>query len=338
MLIAPGIQLTYPPVLKYMEETNKVIVGLERPRFLLMCAFAGRGHILARAKPGKAKSLLMKTSARVIGDAKIGRLQMTADLKPSAITGYTVETAQGKTTRSSPLRGINLMLVDEFDRANPQTQSAFLEGMAEAQYTVDGETVRLEKIFQVMAVINGTESEGTFPVSNAASDRFMFFIDWPPLTRAQLEAVNANENLEGEHPEDAVRGVLTLADLEQMRADTKQMRARCSEAIRHYVSGLAASVDPDYDEYRRVMRSNGKPFADLVSWGGCDRLNQSLLRAAAAVAVFTGSPCIEPHHVRFVFPDAARPHFKMSPRASFGENKETQASFIERILATVPEP
>lgn len=337
MEIAPGIQLTYPPVLKYMQETNKVIVGLERARFLLMCAFAARGHILAKAKPGKAKSLLIKASSRAIGGATIGRLQMSADLKPSAITGYTVETAHGKMTRPSPLKGLNLLLVDEFDRANPQTQSAFLEGMAEAQFTIDGETTRLENIFQLMAVINGTESEGTFPVSNAASDRFMFFIDWQKLTRAQLEAVNANENLERQHPEDAIDPALTLTELEMMRGETRAMRARASAAIRHYVSGLAASIDPDYDEFHMVQRRGGGSFAGLVSWGGCDRLNQNLLRAAAAVAVFTGSRCIEPHHVRFIFPDAARPHFKMSPKASFGKDRETQESFIERILATVSE-
>jgi MoxR-like ATPase len=337
MQIAPGIELTYEPVLRYMAETDRVIVGLHRPRLLLMCAFAARGHILAKAKPGKAKSLLMKTSARVISGVKTGRLQMTADLKPSAITGYTVETAHGKSFRQSPLQGLNIVLVDEFDNANPQTQRAFLEAMAEAQYTVDGVTTKMEEIFQVMAVINGTESEGTFPISNAASDRFMFFIDWQKLSREELEAVNANENLEDDHPELVIKPVLSLADLEQMRHDTRAMRARCSPAILRYISGLAASVDPDYEEFHAVQRKNGETFADLISWGGADRLNQNLLRASAAVAVFTGSSCIEPHHVRYIFADAACPHFKMSAKAGYGQNRETQGSFIERVLATVRE-
>lgn len=337
MLIAPGIDLKYEPVLRYMAETSKIIVGLERPRFLLMCGYAAHGHILAKAKPGKAKSLLMKTSARTIAGVKAGRLQMTADLKPSAITGYSVETVHGKEIRPSPLKGLNFLLVDEFDNANPPTQRAFLEGMAEAQYTVDGVTTLLEEIFQVMAVINGTESEGTFPIGNAASDRFMFFIDWQKLTREQLEAVNANENLEQDHPEGVIEAVLTLADLQQMRHETKLMRSRCSDAIRRYVSELAASIDPDYDEFHRVLSANGKSFADLISWGGADRLNQSLLRASAAVAVFTGSACIEPHHVRFIFPDAARPHFKMSGKAVWGKERATQNDFIERVLATVQE-
>lgn len=337
MEIAPGIQVTYRPVLKYMQETDKVIVGLERVRFLLMCAFAARGHILAQAKPGKAKSLLMKATAKTIGGARAGRLQMSADLKPSAITGYTIETAHGKTTRPSPLKGLNLLLVDEFDRANSETQSAFLEGMAESQYTVDGVTTHLESMFHVMAVINGTESEGTFPICNAASDRFMFYIDWIRLTRAQLKEVNRREALELDHPEEVIKGVLTIDDMEQMRSDTLKMRNNASDAILDYVAGLAASIDPQYEEFYQVKRSNGRSFEDMISWGGCDRLNRTLLRAAAAVAVFTGSPCVEPHHVRFVYPDAARPHFKMSPRAAFGKQKETQASFIARILATVTE-
>jgi MoxR-like ATPase len=195
----------------------------------------------------------------------------------------------------------------------------------------------MEEIFQVMAVINGTESEGTFPISNAASDRFMFFIDWQKLSREELEAVNANENLEDDHPELVIKPVLSLADLEQMRHDTRAMRARCSPAILRYISGLAASVDPDYEEFHAVQRKNGETFADLISWGGADRLNQNLLRASAAVAVFTGSSCIEPHHVRYIFADAACPHFKMSAKAGYGQNRETQGSFIERVLATVRE-
>jgi MoxR-like ATPase len=337
MQIGPGIELTYKPVLAYMAETDKVIVGLHRPRLLLMAALAARGHILAKAKPGKAKSLLMKTSARVIGGVKTGRLQMTADLKPSAITGYTVETATGRAFRPSPLQGLNLVLVDEFDNANPQTQRAFLEAMAEAQYTVDGVTTRMEEIFQVMAVINGTESEGTFPISNATSDRFMFFIDWQKLSLQELEAVNASENLERDHPESVIEPVLSLNDLMQMRRETSAMRGNCSPAIRRYIAALAASIDPDYDEFHRVVRKNGESFAGLIGWGGADRLNQSLLRASAAIAVFTGSSCIEPHHVRFIFPDAARPHFKMSARAGYGKEQETQGSFIERVLATVRE-
>lgn len=165
----------------------------------------------------------------------------------------------------------------------------------------------------------------------------MFLIDWPILTVRQLQAVNANENLQREHPEDVINPALTLADMATMRSETRAMLRKPSAAILDYVVRLAASVDPDYDQFHQVKRRDGGNFADLVSWGGCDRLNHYLLRAAAAVAVFTGSPCIEPHHVRFVFPDAARPHFKMSPKASFGKNRETPESFIEQILATVSE-
>ncbi len=339
MKIAPNIVIRHKDVLAYMTETDKVIIGLQRPRLLLMAAYAARGHILAKAKPGTAKSTLMKVTGKVFEDAVAMRLQMTADVKPAKITGYTVETVNGKQERPSPLKGVNLLHVDEFDNANPQTQRAFLEGMAEAQFTIDGVTTRLEKICQFMAVINGTESEGTFPIGNAASDRFMFFIDWPLLSREQLVQINQNERLDKDHPEDEIKAVLSLKNIEKMRQDTQEIITRSSDAVLEYIAELACSVDPDRDEFKKVLRQKDgtDTFADLVSWGGAERLNQYLKRASAAIALFTGSENIQPHHVKFIFPDAARPHFKMSNKSRFGEARETQDSFIKRILETVPE-
>lgn len=335
MLIAPDIKLARADVVRYMSEVQRVIVGLERPLFLTAVSFAAGGNILAKAKPGTAKSTLAKCVAAACALRTV-RIQGTADTRPAKITGYSVETGSGRQFRPSPMLDAELIHFDEFDRLNPEAQVAALEAMAEGQITVEGKTYRLADIFQVIATINGTESEGTFPIGNATADRFMFFISWPQLSREQLIHLNQNEILRSKkHPEDALAKVTSLENIADWRAETIDMVGNAGDAVLEYIAQLACSLDPERKEFLAVQRATGGNFAGLVSWGGAERCNQLLLRAAAAVALFTGSKTIHPHHVRFIFPDAARPHFRMSSRARYNDTPESQDSFIEAVLKAV---
>jgi MoxR-like ATPase len=318
-----------------MAEVQRVIVGLERPLFLVAVSLAAGGNILAKAKPGTAKSTLAKCAAAACA-LKTVRLQGTADTRPAKITGYSVETAAGREFRPSPLLGGQLIHFDEFDRLNPESQVAALEAMAEGQITVEGKTYRLEDIFMVVATINGTESEGTFPIGNATADRFMFFITWPQLAREQLIRLNKNEILRSKkHPEDVLGKVTALEDIQRWRDDTISMVGNAEDAVLEYIAQLSCCLDPERQEFGCVKRAGGEGFAGLISWGGAERCNLFLLRASAAVALFTGSDKIHPHHVRFIFPDAARPHFRMASRARYDRDPETQDSFIQAVLRAV---
>ncbi|MBM4094732.1 MAG: AAA family ATPase, partial [Planctomycetes bacterium] len=166
-------------------ELSKVIVGQKDVvGQLLISLFAG-GHCLITGAPGLAKTLLVRTIARIF-QLKFQRIQFTPDLMPADITGTEIlEEAGGGHRRMQFVKGpifANVILADEINRTPPKTQAALLEAMQEHQVTVGGRSYVLEEPFFVLATQNPIEMEGTYPLPEAQLDRFMFnvVVDYLP--------------------------------------------------------------------------------------------------------------------------------------------------------------
>src|SRR5512143_1581634 len=166
-------------------ELAKVIVGQrEVIEEILIALFAG-GHVLITGAPGLAKTLLVKSIARIF-HLNFQRIQFTPDLMPADITGTEIlhETAEGR--KMVFVRGAifaNMLLADEINRTPPKTQAALLEAMQEHQVTAAGQRHALEEPFFVLATQNPIEMEGTYPLPEAQLDRFMFNVvmDYLPM-------------------------------------------------------------------------------------------------------------------------------------------------------------
>src|SRR5207249_1713610 len=132
----------------------------------------GRGHVLLEDYPGLAKTLIVRSFARVLG-LGFSRIQFTPDLMPSDVTGSTVlDPRRGEFEfRPGPVFA-NVVLADEVNRAPAKTQAALLEAMQEAQVTADGKTHPLPPPFNVIATQNPIEYEGTYALPEAQLDRF----------------------------------------------------------------------------------------------------------------------------------------------------------------------
>src|SRR5438045_6839976 len=162
-------------------ELRKVIVGQDESIRQILIALLAEGHGLVEGVPGTAKTLTVKTLARIV-NAGFGRIQFTPDLMPSDITGTNVFNLA--TTAFSLRRGpvfTDILLADEINRTPPKTQAALLEAMEERQVTIDGELHVLSPLFTVLATENPIEYEGTYPLPEAQLDRFLLkiIIDYP---------------------------------------------------------------------------------------------------------------------------------------------------------------
>src|SRR5438309_5424773 len=157
-------------------ELHKVIVGQDEPIEQILVALLAEGHALVEGVPGTAKTLTVKTLARIV-NAGFGRIQFTPDLMPSDITGTNVFNMSSSTfsLRRGPVF-TDLLLADEFNRTPPKTQAALLEAMEERQVTIDGEAQALSPLFTVLARENPIEYEGTYPLPEAQLDRFLLKI------------------------------------------------------------------------------------------------------------------------------------------------------------------
>ena len=157
-------------------EVERVVVGKRETIELVLIGVLAGGHVLLEDVPGLAKTLIVRSLARVLG-LETSRIQFTPDLMPADVTGSGVfDQRRGELTfRPGPVFA-NLVLGDEINRAPPKTQSALLEAMQEGQVTVDGNTHLLPSPFAVVATQNPIEYEGTYPLPEAQLDRFLLRI------------------------------------------------------------------------------------------------------------------------------------------------------------------
>src|SRR2546428_5202521 len=203
------------------QEIGKVMIGqAQAVDRALIAVFTGH-HALVEGVPGVAKTLLVRTLARVLG-CEFGRIQFTPDLMPADITGTSFFNL--KTGEFALIRGpifTTFLLADEINRAPAKTQSALLQAMQERTVTIDRETHRLSPGFTVFATQNPIEYEGTYPLPEAQKDRFMLKITMECPARAE-ELSLAQRTMTKEAPETllangAVRAIIKPEDLQQFR-------------------------------------------------------------------------------------------------------------------------
>ena len=162
-------------------EVQKSIIGQDVVIERLLVALLSNGHVLLEGLPGLAKTLLIKSLGSAMG-LDFERIQFTPDLLPSDVVGTMVfQPKEGSFRVHKGPVFANLVLADEINRAPAKVQSALLEAMQERQVTIGGETHQLPRPFLVMATQNPLEQEGTYPLPEAQTDRFLFklLVDYP---------------------------------------------------------------------------------------------------------------------------------------------------------------
>jgi MoxR-like ATPase len=154
-------------------EIRKIYVGQDELVLGTLVALFSNGHVLIESVPGLGKTLFVRALGRVLG-CRFGRIQFTADLMPSDITGSPIFDMKTQEFRFRPGPVFTqLLLADEINRSPAKTHAALLEVMQEHRVTVEGETHKVERPFLVMATQNPIESEGTYNLPEAQLDRFM---------------------------------------------------------------------------------------------------------------------------------------------------------------------
>ena len=266
------------------QEVGKVIIGQQEVIDMALIAIFTGQHALVEGVPGVAKTLLVRTLARVLG-CEYNRIQFTPDLMPTDITGTNVFNLQSNefTLVQGPIF-TTFLLADEINRAPAKTQAALLQAMQERRVTVDRDTYALSPAFTVFATQNPVEYEGTYPLPEAQKDRFMLKIPMNCPNRED-ELTLARRMLGKESPEatlaaDAVHAVISADDLLLLRAQLEAVTVR--EELLNYIVDVVRGTRSD----------------DSVLVGAGPRATQSLLLASRANAAISGRDYVTPDDVK----------------------------------------
>ena len=302
-------------------EAQKVIAGQEAViDQILICLFA-EGHALIEGVPGTAKTLMVKTIARIVG-AEFNRIQFTPDLMPSDITGTNIFNMA--TSRFSLRQGpifTDILLADEINRTPPKTQAALLEAMEERQVTIDGESHQLSDMFLVLATENPIEYEGTYPLPEAQLDRFLFkiLINYPTLDEELLVIANWQAGFNSRR--------LDAVNLDIFKEPG--VINRCREEVRR------VNVEPSVQAYLVNLVRRTREHPGLL-WGASPRASVALLLAGKSLAAMRGRDFVTPDDVRDVVHPSLRHRVLLKSEAEI--EGVTPDSVLEEIISVVEVP
>ena len=310
---------------RMVKQIRKVIVGQDDVIETLLIALFSGGHCLLTGAPGLAKTLLVRTIAKIL-DLDFKRVQFTPDLMPSDITGTEI-IDEDRVGGRRALRFVagpvftQILLADEINRTPPKTQAALLEAMEEKQVTVGGKTRPLKQPFYVLATQNPIELEGTYPLPEAQLDRFMMNVRIDYLTEDEELAVVTREAEIAD-----VAPVFTGADMLDFAK----------------LVGIVPVVDPVARYAVQLVQASRPSDAapdfvrDWVSWGAGTRGTQSLLLGAKARALLRGRYHVSFGDIRAVAPDVLRHRILTNFRAE--ADRVTVENIIDRLLTTIQPP
>ena len=304
---------------------SQVILGQEELVNKILISMLANGHILLEGVPGLAKTLMVKTLAKLI-ETNFQRIQFTPDMLPADLLGtliYNQRTGEFD-TRKGPIFS-NIILADEINRSPAKVQSALLEAMQERQITIGKNTFALDAPFLVMATQNPIEQEGTYPLPEAQVDRFMFklIVDYPDrsserlILRQNTKSFNIDEINSIISPNDILDAQSVIHDI------------YVDEKVEDYVLNLIfATRNPD---------SHGlSDLEGIIDFGASPRATINLVRAAKARAFTEHRGYITPEDIRYIGADVLRHRVILTYEAEAEEL--TPEDVIQRLFEVIEVP
>ncbi len=297
-------------------EISKLFVGQDELVLGTLTALFSGGHVLIESVPGLGKTLFVRTLGQILG-CQFGRIQFTADLMPSDITGAPVFDMKESEFRFRPGPVFTqLLLADEINRSPAKTHAALLEIMQEYRVTVDGTSHKVPKPFLVLATQNPLESEGTYNLPEAQLDRFMFKlrVDYPSvdqeaeILRLHSQQVDLNKRLQEDlrkitTPED-VQGAINLCG-----------SVRVEDNLVDYINKL-------------VRATRSWPAFHI---GASPRAGLALMQASRTLAAFSGRDYAIPDDVVEIAVPALRHRVQLTAEAEIeGRNADEELESLIR--------
>ena len=295
---------------------EKVIVGKREAIIKIICAMLSEGHILVEDVPGVGKTKLISALAGSV-DGKFNRIQLTPDIMPSDIVGFSMINTQTRELEYKPGAAMcNFLLADEINRASPKAQSSLLEIMEEHQISLDSVTMTLPKPFMVMATENPVETYGTYHLPEAQMDRFLMRISMGyPSFEDEFDIVRRSETASFN---EKLNAVMTVDEVLEHIENVKKVN--CTDSIVDYVIRLVTATRN----------------SELVKLGASPRSSIALLKAAKAYAYVQGRDYVVPDDIKEMMTSVLSHRLMLSPKGKSAFESSEQVMNQIALSVTAP--
>ncbi len=301
---------------KIIKNVEQVIIGKREAVELVITALISNGHILLEDVPGVGKTRLIAAVARSI-DGSFKRIQFTADVLPSDITGFSIynqKTGDFEFKKGAIMS--QFVLADEINRTSPKTQAALLEAMEEKQISVDGTTYKMPQPFMVMATQNPIEFMGTFPLPEAQLDRFLIKISIGyPDAESERSVLSMHQM---DDPFASLEAVATTDDIVNIQNEVKKVFVH--ENLEKYIVSL-------------VSATRNHPSVRL---GASPRASLALYRTAQATAYIDGRDYVVPDDIQKMIIPVMAHRIVLSQETKFSNT--TAEDVLNEIKKSTPVP
>jgi MoxR-like ATPase len=299
-------------------EVHQAVIGQDRLLQRLILSMIANGHVLLEGVPGLAKTLSIHSLAQACS-VGFKRIQFTPDLLPADIVGTMIYNPQQGNfqVRKGPIFS-QFILADEINRAPAKVQSALLECMQERQVTIGDHTYPLDEPFLVLATQNPIEQEGTYPLPEAQTDRFLFKVkvSYPSPDEEQLILRQQSSNEQA-----SIQSVATVQHILQARRTAKQIYL--DPRIEKYIINLTHAT-------REPKKFGLNELDNLIDLGAGPRASISLALAAKANAYYAQRAFVIPEDVKEVAVDTMQHRLILSYEAQ--AKKITAEQIIHTLL------
>ncbi|MBS1818445.1 MAG: MoxR family ATPase [Acidobacteria bacterium] len=331
-----------------IDEGGKALVGYDLPKALANVVLMSEipttydkreqrqvnaGNLLLRGVPGVGKTFFGVILA-AISNAKFARLQGRADLQPTEVVGFQmINPATGElVTEFGPMASAEVILLDEINRIPLKSQSAFLEGLQDRTITVGKETYELPAFSFAIATMNPVElGQGTFPLSEAATDRFAIMINIGYLPPAEEEKL-----VNFDFKRVKLGSLMAKERIIELRARINE-QVFLHERLGRYVQRLVAATrpyNPDTDWHHRSPSELVERGVDLgaspraiIAWGRLAKVWALLIHHRTEVY---------PEDLQELAPYVLGHRIWLGPHAA--SHGLTTDAVIQDIIARVPVP
>ena len=279
---------------KLVDNISSVIIGKQQAIINVIAAMLSEGHILIEDVPGVGKTRLISSLASSV-DGNYNRIQLTPDIMPSDIVGFSMINPQTRQFEYKTGAAMcNFLLADEINRASPKSQSSLLEVMEERQISLDGKTMPLPLPFMVLATQNPVETYGTYHLPEAQMDRFLMKISMGyPAVEDELDILTRSETKSfAQKPQAVMNTEDVKKHIEKVKAVT------CRDNVKAYIVDLL----------------NATRSSQLVKLGASPRAGIALLRASKAIAYINGRDYVTPDDVKAMTLPVLSHRLMLSPK------------------------